>query len=270
MRGIQHTGAAVRAKQASIRLFVFDLDNTALGGYTPYHKFPERFVKFINSLRSRGIGWATCTTWGIDLQFSMVQYSGITNPPTFLSGSSGLELSRVRSWKLVPDEEYRRHVAETSARFRKRNWQAVRKTMAELLRRDWLCEFEFNFQNIVSFKARKGRAKAVRMLAKDELPAGQYYEFNPKSEDYIILMPHYMNKGAAVAEMQKRLRICPDETLVAGDGTNDLSMMAKARWAVCPSNAAEEVKQAVISIGGIVGSRKYSDGVIAAAEKLLR
>ena len=257
-------------KNHRIRLLVFDLDNTALGGYTPYHRFPGRFVCFLNELKHLNIQWATCTTWGVDLQFSMVQYSGVKNPPVFLSGSSGLDLMKVINWKLEPDAEHARRIKRLSENMRKRNWPVIKTIISELLKKDWICEFEFNFQNILSLRARSDRIKSVRDYVNGKIDGKQYYEFDPNNKSFAILLPFYMNKGMAVETMQRRLGIGPDETLVAGDGCNDLSMMALAKWVVCPANAAEEVKKAVSAAGGIIGSRKYSDGVVEAIRKLMK
>jgi len=48
--------------RSQIKLFVFDLDGTALGGHVPYDQFPKPFADFLDDLARRGCRWATNTT----------------------------------------------------------------------------------------------------------------------------------------------------------------------------------------------------------------
>ena len=139
----------------------------------------------------------------------------------------------------------------------------------ELLKENIVSELDFGFQNIFSVRPKKIGIKKLREHVWSKLDPAQFYEFNPKNKEAVMLLPYYMNKGSVLEEMQKRMRIGCAETVVAGDGTNDLSMMAKAQFVVCPSNAAEEVKEFVRNAGGIVASKKYSDGVIEAAKRII-
>ena len=45
------------------RLFVTDLDGTALGGYEPYDRLPEKFCALLDRLVDDGWEWALNTTW---------------------------------------------------------------------------------------------------------------------------------------------------------------------------------------------------------------
>jgi len=62
------------------------------------------------------------------------------------------------------------------------------------------------------------------------------------------------NKGTALSEVGRRLKIGRDETLAAGDHLNDLPMLSSefARWLVAPSNAIPMVKEHVARQGGHV------------------
>src|SRR5256885_2676007 len=62
------------------------------------------------------------------------------------------------------------------------------------------------------------------------------------------------NKGTALEELTKRLRLTRDQVFAAGDHLNDLPMLTKtyARWLAAPSNAIEQVKELVEREGGFV------------------
>jgi hypothetical protein len=74
------------------------------------------------------------------------------------------------------------------------------------------------------------------------------------------------NKGAALAELGRRLKIAPDHIFAAGDHWNDLPMLSRdhARWLASPSNAIEPVKSAVRSQGGRVSELSHGNGVAEA------
>ncbi len=77
-------------------------------------------------------------------------------------------------------------------------------------------------------------------------------EFNPKwrkthqvacGGDYFMdLMKKGVNKGTAVARIQEKLGITPEETLAFGDNINDLEMLGMAKYSFAIGNAREEVK----------------------------
>ena len=71
------------------------------------------------------------------------------------------------------------------------------------------------------------------------------------------------NKGTALMELARRLKISPDEIFAAGDHLNDLPMLSRkcARWVAAPSNAVEEVKKAVRRENGFVSELSHGRGV---------
>jgi len=71
------------------------------------------------------------------------------------------------------------------------------------------------------------------------------------------------NKGAALAEICRRLGIHAGEVLAAGDHLNDLAMLRleHAGFLVAPANAIAAVKQAVTSQNGFVSTLPHGHGV---------
>ena len=71
------------------------------------------------------------------------------------------------------------------------------------------------------------------------------------------------NKGTALAEIARRLKIAPDEIVAAGDHLNDLPMLSNefARWLVAPVNAIDAVKETVLRQNGYVSEKHCGHGV---------
>lgn len=256
-----------------IRLFVFDFDGTALGGYFPYEEFPGRFVDFLDGLGQKGIKWATNTTWSPDAQYGVIARSGVRSRPVFLSGQTGRQLATVKHGRVVPDAAYERGVMARERIFWRKHWKELSRIGTELLRKGLVERLELNVanQNIISFKSRKGRGAKVWGYFEGLLRSGEYYEWDPDRGEGGTLLPRMMNKGEVLKEMQRRLGIGPENTMVAGDGTNDLHMFDRqyAHWMVCPANANRYVKQAVRKNNGVVAKGKYSWGIVEGAMKLM-
>jgi HAD superfamily hydrolase (TIGR01484 family) len=78
------------------------------------------------------------------------------------------------------------------------------------------------------------------------------------------------NKGTAMAEVARHLRIARDQVFAAGDHYNDLPMLSPeyARWIVAPANAIPEVKSEVLRQGGYVSPQSHGRGVMDGLTRL--
>ncbi|MFC1461349.1 HAD family hydrolase [Verrucomicrobiota bacterium] len=259
-----------------MKLFVFDFDGTALGGHDPYERFPKLFVRFIDGLAARGIRWATNSGRALEQQFDLLQGSGVRTRPALLIGSTGTRMGWVRAGRLVHDRKHERQTDELSRQFKKRMWPTVRTIFLKLLDKDLVDRISFDSFSplcIIDFTCRESCEQEVWRLMQPLLDSGDYYEFDPnRIGPSAMLFPCHMNKGAALRTLQDRLRIGPEQTIVAGDETNDLHMFdpGVAKWMVCPANANPLVKQAVRKADGIVARKRYSWGVIEGVERILK
>jgi len=254
-----------------IKLFVFDLDGTALGEHVPYHRFPESFVRFLDELADMGIGWATNTTWGLQEQLSLILNSGVKSEPAFLCGGTGRLMGRIEQGRLVPDEAYNSAVACKDREFRDEHWHTIRGICQNLLEHDAVEEIAYAEHCILSLKIRQSCADRVESLLSPLLSDGAYYKFDPRNPTGISLLPHYMNKGDILAVMRERLGISAKQIVVAGDGANDLQMFRPelAGHMICPSNACDLLKERALSCGGVVADKPCAEGVMAAMRELL-
>lgn len=74
-----------------------------------------------------------------------------------------------------------------------------------------------------------------------------------------------VHKGTTVAHLQELLHVTPEETMVFGDGLNDLELMAAGTFSFAMSNAFEEVKAAA----AFVTKSNDENGVLKTIERLL-
>jgi hydroxymethylpyrimidine pyrophosphatase-like HAD family hydrolase len=74
------------------------------------------------------------------------------------------------------------------------------------------------------------------------------------------------NKGAALAEISRRLGLACDQVFAVGDHWNDLPMLSRdhARFLAAPGNAVDSVKAAVRAQAGYVSTRTHGYGVAEA------
>jgi HAD superfamily hydrolase (TIGR01484 family) len=76
------------------------------------------------------------------------------------------------------------------------------------------------------------------------------------------------NKGAALAELTKRLQLNPSQVFAAGDHWNDIPMLSRkyAHWLASPSNAIDPVKAVVREQGGHISELACGNGVAEGLE----
>ena len=255
------------------RLFIFDWDGTALGGHEPYDRFPIEFVRFLDGLAKRGIGWATNTTWAVETQYKTIKASGVKSLPVFLAGSSGRIAAHMTERGLIPDRLYERYIKSLDRMFDRRFGKTMRRIAAQLLRDGLVDQLEFNPYDhrymSVRFVGQREARRGWRLI-NPLIKTGGMYRFSGKGINDTV-MPAFMNKGTVIEHMQKRLGLRAEETMVAGDGWNDRHMFEAgvAAWMVCPANAHPGIKALVRKNAGSVSRLKYSWGVIDAAEKLM-
>lgn len=259
--------------QSPIKLLVIDFDGTALGGHEPYAQFPAEFARFLDGLKARGIQWATNTTWGVEGQWELIQRSGLKNRPAFLCGGTGQFLARVVRGRPVHDPSFERAVVRKHRRFRRHHGARVRSVLRQILDANLAARLSVDFdnENIVSYRAAPGCADRLMTLVTPLLQADAYYLWHPERRTANSLMPVHINKGGVIADIQARMGIGPENTIVAGDASNDLAMFdrAAAHYAICPANAEPIIKKRVRKLGGYIARRDYSWGVIEGVEHWL-
>ena len=247
------------------RLFVTDLDDTALGGgYQPYARFPDPFAAFLDRLAGRDCLWAINTSWGVDGQWQVVLASAVRSRPAFLIAEFGLRLARVTEQGPEFVQPYTR---EMEARIAEVNEAHQFPLMREVCARFRPVRMHF-YGHVFEFYPRPEDREALAELARRhaENPAllvGLDRAFST--------FPRLLAKGLGLKEVLRITGITPDRVVVAGDSLQDWSMMVPelAGYIVCGSNADPKV-QAEARRRGAVGTDVCSRGVIQAFEDLAR
>jgi len=92
-----------------------------------------------------------------------------------------------------------------------------------------------------------------------------------RNDIYARLSHSAYNKGTALEEVSRRLRLSSREVFAAGDHWNDLPMLLRkyARWLAAPANAVDIVKTAVREQGGYVSQLSCGRGVAEAIKYYL-
>lgn len=84
-------------------------------------------------------------------------------------------------------------------------------------------------------------------------------------KEWIDLFDKDGNKGSAVAEIQRLMKIEIEETMAFGDNLNDIEMLKRAYFSYAVGNAREEVKKEA----NYIADTNVNDGVLKELKKLL-
>lgn len=244
------------------KLFITDLDGTALGGdYKQYARFPDHFSDFLDLLVSHGCHWGINTTWDVDGQWDLVNTSSVKSNPDYLMAEFGLRMASAKSGKLELIQPYTKNMEDRLKKIQHRKLNPIIHDLcgkfdaARLMFYGHLLSFELaEHENINNFK--------------------QYLEkyFDDKElicqikNNKFSARPAFMSKAEPFSE----IKLSPEQIIVAGDEVTDISMMQAeiAAHYICPANAAPEVKKHVAKHNGEIGDLPYGAGVIQAFNKL--
>jgi hydroxymethylpyrimidine pyrophosphatase-like HAD family hydrolase len=94
-------------------------------------------------------------------------------------------------------------------------------------------------------------------------------EYPERNLSIVDLLPAGCSKGTAVLGLAERRGIVREEILAIGDNWNDVSMLEAAGSAVLMANAPEDLKDAGVARGWVVGAHHAEDGVAIALEAAL-
>lgn len=246
------------------KLFVTDLDGTALGGgHRPYAKLPPAFSAFLHRLAGRGCMWATCTTWDAQAQLNLIEASPDAPPPSYLIAGSGLGIHTIQAGE-------RRSVDPYTAMMAQRSDETVRAFLRPFMR-DVCARFDCKSMSFngywFSMTVRDGETERMEAYMGEQssrLPDLKIEVI--AGENRLYAHPAFLRKETAVLELLRLTGLAPEEVAVAGDERMDLGMMRPdiTAYAVCPGNAHPEVKAHVLALNGAAGTASCSDGVIEA------
>lgn len=251
------------------KLFVTDLDGTALGGeYQPYARFPDPFSAFLDRLVARGCRWAINTTWDVNGQHQLVLTSAVKSRPSYFIAEMSCRMATLVDGKLEFVQPY---TADMEALV----LQACHEELYSLMK--GVCgnfaPHRMNFYgHWFDFTALEPDRERLGQYVRENHPhAGEKLHLHVGGG--VVAYPKVLQKGNGVREAMRRMGVAPEEVVIAGDSFHGDGSMMNAqigRWGVCPSNADDNLKAHVRGLGGEVGEGIASVGIIDAFEKLAR
>lgn len=252
------------------KLFVMDLDGTALGGGKPYKRFPDELSAFLDGLVRNGCAWTTNTTWEVMPQLQLLYASRVASRPPYLTGGSGLQLCALEGDRPVPVEPY-------SSTMASRMKEVVRAHLLPLLREAGRSltpeKIGFNGFWLAMTVVPEDAERLARFVEERRLAAARELHIAYVPEEHrFYAHPAFLKKGTVLRELVRLTGCGPEDIVVAGDEKMDLDMMRPelAAHAICPANADPEVKRHVLAMGGAVGDVPYGLGIVQAFGKLAK
>lgn len=244
------------------RLFITDLDGTALGGgYPVYARIPECLAETLDLLSENGWDWAINTTWDVEGQWKLVQDSPLKSRPVYLIGEFGRKIATIQDEHLVYLQPWCDDNDRKIRDFTKRKTVPLMNELNRSFVPEKICFYGHLFEYVTAADCRELEEFAERYRENEDFNI----RINPEKGAFSI-RPAFLGKGPPVCEIMKLEHLTPGQVVTAGDEPPDLDMMAPeiTTCPICPANADEAVKQHVRNCGGIVADKPYGAGVAAA------
>jgi len=250
----------VKGKMKKRKLFIFDLDGTALiPGREPYARLPDSFSEFLDAISADGWMWGINSTWDVLGQLRLVLVSNVKSRPSFLMGELGMRLAAV-------DDSHIEFIQPYTGNMERKVQEIVEKELYAIMNR--ICSrfhpsrmhfYGHLFDFTVDEKEKAEFDDFTSKITSGGLVTG-------KGAGRFTAYPAILNKAEPVREIMEITGLSPEDVVVAGDEVADIPMMNPciSKYPICPSNAHEEVKKHVKSSGGIVGIKPHAAGVIEA------
>jgi HAD superfamily hydrolase (TIGR01484 family) len=246
----------------NVKLFVFDLDGTALGGETSYAKFTGDFSEFLDRLSKQDIAWCINTTWDINGQWELILNSKVKSRPAFLIGEMGHVIARGGKDGFSMDEDYNQKMERKVKECNKKIVYSLIKEIVNKFQPGKMYFYGHLFSFSTPEKGEKFRKYADKVK---KIPGIKVYA----AEGKLTVFPSFLGKGRALKYVEKIMGVSSGETVIAGDEAIDLPMMIPhlGKYLICPSNSSPVVKQRVLKNNGVVASHPFARGVIEGWKK---
>ena len=246
-----------------IKLISTDFDGTIFAEFeTP--PIPNRLQMLIGDLQKRGVKWVINTGRDMSSLMESLARAKISIQPDYL----------VLVEREIHTHDGVRYVGleEWNAQCTRSHEELFTRIMPDLPRlTEWINArfhatlYEDPYSPFCLIAGNKADAEVINQYLED------YCRGVPdlsvvRNDVYARFSHSAYNKGAALAELTRRLKIKPEQVFAAGDHWNDLPMLSReyAHFLASPSNAIEPVKSAVRSQGGRVSELSHGNGIAEA------
>lgn len=246
-----------------IKLIITDLDGTFLNRGGDYNR--ERFVHIKHLMAQQGVAFALCTGkqcerveelfgeqvrdfWILGDSATRIKHDGEYVYQSLIKNALGREI--IAKLEAVNSEPViiacTPHGAYVKTSIAPEMLAKVKMSYAHVVQVDTFAEVAHDFVKISLFDI-KGRCPQIKPHLADFFDKA----YIVVSEDaWIDIADVGVHKGHTVEILQQRLGVSKDETMVFGDGLNDIELMTRAAWSFAMRNAFDETKQAARYITG--------------------
>ena len=245
------------------KLFMTDLDYTALGGFEPYRRIPDPYSRFLDRLSATGWDWAINSAWDVPDQLDLIQQSAVKSRPAFLIGKYGGVMYQLENETLRAVEPY-------TAEHYSLLLQWGRDTAFPLIH-----ALAVNYEWIkISYQIHAFSCHMENIHRIENLPcvqeALQKERIDLRFRDNMchVSPGKTVSKGMPVDYLREKFGY--GFIACAGDGIPDRRMMEHAQLKLAPANAKPELKEFLRQNGGFIGPGDYCTGVIEAFEHGMR
>lgn len=243
------------------KLFITDLDGTALGGgFLPYDRFPDHYSDFLDELAADGWDWAINTTWDPEGQWKLIERSKVKSRPSFLIAEFGRQLVKVENGSLVRVQPYTDENNRKIAEF-------CREKLLPILHRIFLRippKQVFYYEHLTSATFREDISPEVLPELREVMDSGEFHlDLGKKS---FSMRPAFLSKGLPMPLLNSEFGYAPENIVCAGDEATDIAMMQPefSRVYLAPANLVPELGRHIEAHGGFIGKREFAWGVIDA------
>jgi HAD superfamily hydrolase (TIGR01484 family) len=237
-----------------------DFDGTLVRDWAP-PPYPKMLVRTLNQLRRHGVLIAINTGRTIHHVEEGLEYTGFPVRPDFALTTerevfrwNGSIWEDFGTWNSQCHEEHDTLYAKVEDLLKEIEKYVESKSDARLFYE------EDRFSGVVA-TTNAEMDEVCRFIAAQSV---DFPDFGYQRNSIYLRFCHAAyHKGTALAELQRLTDISRDDTFAAGDNFNDLPMLnlTFARFLACPSNAIEDVKEAVRNQGGFVAGQDSGLGV---------
>jgi len=253
-----------------LRLLSTDFDGTLVSRVSE-PPLDRECMKLIRELQSSGAIWAINTGRGVDLlESGMTDFEFPIRPDFILTSERDVFRPGTNGEKWEPFGDWN----ERCAREHTELFSSSQSVLAEVVdfvnqktKARMIYEINDPIGLVASSEQEMDRVTEFIDQAKARQPKFNYQ----RNTVYLRFCHADYHKGAALAELARLIEVPRENIFAAGDHHNDISMLngAVAGMPSCPSNAIDEVKDAVRSAGGYVAKREHGAGVYDALKHFL-
>ncbi len=253
-----------------IKLISTDFDGTL---HTDFENppVPAELESLIGALQERGVVWVINTGRDLTSLMQSLTLAGLSIRPDYVVVVER-EIYELKESDYVSVRDWNERCSQLHAEL----FEKVRPHMPRI--HEWI---NSRYKKAQVYEDPYSPFCLIAEKVRDAEEIHDYLEVSCKEVGDLVVMRNDVyarfshkafNKGTALAEIARRLKIKPEEIVAAGDHLNDLPMLSSefAHWLVAPMNAVDQVKETVRRQNGYVSEKHCGHGVAHGISQVLK